>query len=283
MFFIRLISRLPWAVLHLISDFLFLLTYYLIGYRKNVVLHNLKLAFPEKNANEHRAIAKEFYRHLCDIIIEIIKTLTISPEDFQRHIRVENPELLGQYLDKGQSCIVMAGHVSHWEWTPPALQLLFPSYSFCPVYKTLSNSFSDRLVLQIRSRFGVVPITKENTLREVVRRKKSSNTFVIGLVADQSPAGHELDFQTTFFNLPTYFYTGGDKLARQTGFPVLYSEIERIARSQYVLRLQLIEPKQGYPNEIIELYARLLEQSIRRHPAHWLWSHKRWKFLSHEK
>jgi KDO2-lipid IV(A) lauroyltransferase len=283
MFFIQLISRLPWAVLYRISDLLFVLTYYLIGYRKKVVIHNLTLAFPEQSPTEIKAIAKDFYRHLCDIIVEIIKTLTISAEDFRKHISVENPELLGLYLQKGQSCIVMAGHVSHWEWTPPVLQLMFPEYEFCPVYKTLSNPFSDKLVLQIRSRFGVEPITKENTLREVVRRKKAGKTFCLGLVADQSPAGHELDFKTNFFNLPTYFYTGSDKLARQTGFPVFYSEVERIARGKYVLRLQLIEPQENHPNEIIEIYARLLEASIRKHPAHWLWSHKRWKFLTYEK
>lgn len=282
MFFIRLISRLPWVVLHRISDILFVLTYYLIGYRKQVVIHNLMLAFPEKPIIEIRTIAKDFYKHLCDIIVEIIKTLTISPTDFREHIYVENPELLAKYLQSGQSCIIMAGHISHWEWTPPIVQLLFPTYVCCPVYKTLSNPFSDRLILEIRSRFGVVPITKENTLREVVRRKKAGETFCLGLVADQSPAGHELDFKTNFFNIPTYFYTGSDKLARQTGFPVLYSEIERIARSKYVLRLQLIQPQQNHPNEIIEIYARLLEASIRRHPAHWLWSHKRWKFLAHE-
>ncbi len=282
MFFIRLISRLPWAVLHRISDFLFLLTYYLIGYRKKVIMHNLALAFPEKTDAERKAIVKEFYKHLCDIIVEMVKTLTISAEDFRKHIYMENPELLAQYLDQGQSCIIMAGHLSHWEWTPPILKLLFPKYDGLPVYKTLSNPFSDRLVLKIRSRFGVIPITKENTLREVVRRKKAGETFILGLVADQSPAGHELDFKTNFFNIPTYFYTGSDKLARQTGFPVFYSEIERLARSRYVLRLQLIEPQQHYPNEIIEIYARLLEASIRKHPAHWLWSHKRWKFLAHE-
>lgn len=282
MLFIRLISLLPWTVLHRISDVLFVLIYYLIGYRKKVVIHNLALAFPEKTDAERAAIAKDFYKHLCDIIVEIVKMLTISPEDLQKHIHVENPELLAKYLEHGQSCIVMTGHVSHWEWTSLVLQLMFPRYGFCPVYKTLSNPFSNRLVLQIRSRFGVVPITKENTLREVIRRKKAGETFCLGLVADQSPAGYELDFQTNFFNLPTYFYTGADKLARQTGFPVLYSEIERIARGKYVLRLQLIEPKQNCSNEIIEIYARLLEASIRKHPAHWLWSHKRWKFLAHE-
>lgn len=282
MFFIRLISRLPWVVLYRISDFLFVVTYYLAGYRKTVVLRNLALAFPEKSASERKKIAKEFYRHLCDIIVEMIKTLTVSEEDFCKRIHVENPELLGNYLTKGQSCIVLAGHISHWEWTPHVFKLLFPQYSFCPVYKTLSDSFSDRLVLRIRSRFGVEPVTKENTLREVLRRKKAGETFVIGLVADQSPAGHEINFKTDFFNIPTYFYTGADKLARQTGFPVIYSEVERQARGKYVLRLQSIEPRHNRPNEIIEIYARLLEASVRKQPAHWLWSHKRWKFSVHE-
>ncbi|MCS7019198.1 MAG: lysophospholipid acyltransferase family protein [Cytophagales bacterium] len=280
MFFIRLFSHLPWSILYCISDLLFLVSYYLIGYRKDVVLYNLALAFPEKNDAERRAIAKDFYKHLCDIIVEIVKTLTISQEDLQRRIYIENPEVLGQYLTNGQSCIVVAGHISHWEWTPAIIKLRFPQYSIMPVYKTLSNAFSDRLVLQIRSRFGVVPITKENVLREVVRRKKNGEIFCLGLVADQSPAGHEIDFKTNFFNIPTYFYTGADKLSRQTGFPVVYSEVERLARGKYVLRLQVIEPQNNHPNEIIERYAQLLETSIRKHPAHWLWSHKRWKFLN---
>ncbi|MCS6967638.1 MAG: lysophospholipid acyltransferase family protein [Cytophagales bacterium] len=278
MFLVRWVSRLPWKIIYTLSDLLFFIAYYLLQYRKDVVKNNLMLAFPEKSQQERNIIAKQFYRNLCDVILEIIKTLTISVEELNERIRVANPELLEEYLQSNQSVIVMTGHLGNWEWIPQVLKPMFPQYSFCPVYKQLSDAFSNNLMLQIRSRFGIEPILKEHTLREVAKRRKAGQVFCLGLVADQSPAKHELEFKTNFFNIPTYFYTGGEKLARQTGFPVLYAVVQRLKRGCYVLEFEKLQPSLQSSNQIIKTYVDLLEKSIKKQPADWLWSHKRWKF-----
>ena len=53
------------------SDFLYLLIYKVLGYRKKVVFENLKNAFPEKSATEIEKIANAYYHYLCDLLVEV--------------------------------------------------------------------------------------------------------------------------------------------------------------------------------------------------------------------
>ncbi len=253
--------------------------YMVFRYRRKVVAANLLLAFPEKSAVERQQIARQFYRNLSQIIVEIIKFLTISETEMRKRVTIVNYELLLNRLRSGQSAIVMAGHVGNWEVTPLITQLYEGAYPLVPVYKTLSSPFFDRLMLAIRSRFGCRPITKEATLRQVVKMRRAGQVFCLGLVADQSPAAHEVDCWINFFDHPTPFYTGGDKLAKTIGLPVLYSSVRRIKKGHYELVYEELKSPPYTPDrpELIELFAAKLAQSIRDSPSDWLWSHKRWK------
>lgn len=277
--FFRFFSRLPWPILYALAHGISFLSYYLLRYRRQVVDANLLLAFPDKTARERRQIARQFYRNLSQIIVEIIKFLTISEADFRQRIQIVNTDVLLGRLAAGQPVIVMAGHLGNWEITPLISRLYAPHCPMLPVYKTLSSPFFDRLMLAIRSRFGCQPIVKEATLRQLVKFRQSGQAFCLGLVADQSPAAHEIDCWVDFFGRPTPFYTGGDKLAKTTGFPVLYSYVRRVKKGHYQLVFEPLKAAPYQPDrpEVIELFAARLEQSIRESPADWLWSHKRWK------
>jgi Kdo2-lipid IVA lauroyltransferase/acyltransferase len=275
----QFLSRLPWPVLYALAHAIDLLSYHVLRYRRPVVDANLLLAFPDKTAQERREIARQFYRNLSQIIVEIIKFLTISEADFQRRVQIVNHDVLLGHLAAGRPVIVMAGHFGNWEITPLISRLYASGCPMLPVYKTLSSPFFDRLMLAIRSRFGCEPIVKEATLRRLVKFRQAGQPFCLGLVADQSPAGHEIDCWVDFFGRPTPFYTGGDKLAKTTGFPVLYSYVRRVKKGHYQLVYEELKapPYRSDSPEVIELFAARLEQSIRESPADWLWSHKRWK------
>jgi Kdo2-lipid IVA lauroyltransferase/acyltransferase len=278
-FFFRILSSLPWPVLYLFGHLIDAMTYHVIRYRRQVVDANLLLAFPEKSPRERRQIARQFYRNLSQIIVEIIKFLTISEESMRHRMSIVNGGLILDRLKAGQPVIVMAGHLGNWEITPLITQLHAQHYPLMPVYKTLSSPFFDQLMLTIRSRFGCQPITKEATLRGVVKLRKAGQAFSLGLVADQSPAAHEIDCWVDFFGQPTAFYHGGDKLAKTTGFPVLYSSVQRLKKGHYALVYEELQsaPYSANQPEIIERFAAKLEHDIRQSPADWLWSHKRWK------
>ena len=87
-----IISILPFRLMYFLSDGFYALLYYIIGYRKKVVTNNLKLAFPKKTNQEISLIRKRFYHHLCDMMFEAIKSITISEAEMQKRYVFTNVE-----------------------------------------------------------------------------------------------------------------------------------------------------------------------------------------------
>lgn len=276
MFIIYAISRLPFAVLYMLSDCIFFLLYYVFRYRREIVSFNLKKAFPDKPEAAIKLISRNFYRHLSDIIVETIKALSIQPEELIRRVQILNPYALTGYLLKGQPVIVMASHQANWEW----LQLVHAAkldFAVDAVYKPLHNNFSEKLMLAIRTRFGSYPLPMFKLPREIVSRKEIIR--IIAMVADQTPAPEQAIW-LDFLHQDTPFFTGAAKIARRTGYPVLYAGMRRVKRGFYeVYFVPLSQPEDAaISNEqMIKAYACEVEKSIRDKPSEWLWSHKRWK------
>lgn len=275
LFALRLIAKLPFSVLYGISNLLAQFAFYVIRYRRKVVSSNLHYSFPDKNQQELYQIAKEFYYNLADVIIETIKTFSITRHEVQKRVRIINPELPLRYLSEGKPIIAMTSHQSNWEWVLMGASAL--NYPLEAVYKPLRNPIFNQVMIEIRSIFGATPVPMQSILREIVRRK--SEPRLIGMVADQMPFP-EHAYWTTFLNQDTGFYTGSEKIARNIGYVVLFIEVVRVKRGHYEMRFEelAVPPYDTLaPNSIIEKYAKRLEKSITQYPADWLWSHKRWK------
>jgi KDO2-lipid IV(A) lauroyltransferase len=250
--------------------------YYFPGYRKKVVYENLRNSFPEKSEKELNQIAKQFYANLADVSIETLKILGMSKKEIQKRVRFDNIDLPHQYLDKGQSIIVLTGHQCNWEW------LLLGSsvecrYPIDAVYKPLHNSFMNKLVFKMRSHFGARPLAMKDVFRSIVRNK--TETRALAMVADQTPAGGEIQYFTKFLNRNSGFFVGSDKIAGYTDFPVLFLDMRRMKRGYYEARFYPVKVTTDSTIEfpVVEEYAHLLEASILQRPGDWLWSHRRWK------
>ena len=276
MLFFRLLSRLPLRLLYIISDFLYFLLLYVVRYRRAVVLENLHLSFPEKTTADIQVIAKGFYRNLTDLIVETIKMPALSPDELRQRVRFTNAELVQTRLRAGQTVIGMASHQGNWEWIPSASVL-----NDMPVdsgYKPLNNAFFEEIMRTIRSSFGAVPTPMTSLPRQLVVRKDVPR--IIALVSDQMPGAPEHAYWTDFLHRDTPFYPGTERLARSRRFAVFYLQLVRLRRGYYEATFTLIaEPPYDTlpPGAILERYRDLLEETIRRYPADWLWSHKRWK------
>ncbi|PMD97310.1 lipid A biosynthesis acyltransferase [Siphonobacter sp. BAB-5405] len=276
MVFFQVISRLPLTVLYWFSDFLFVLIYYVFGYRKQVVLGNLAAAFPEKSEAERQAIAKKFFRNFCDLMVETVKSLTISRESIARRMKLENSEVLHSLIHQKKTVFVMLGHQMNWEWI--SLSIANDGIPADVIYKPLSNSFFERFMLAIRSRFGIKPVSMHTILRDMITRRNEPR--VIGTLADQAPHHPDSAYWSTFFHQETDFFTGTEKLARKFNTPLVFGKIRKIKRGHYSFHLELIaEPSyQDIESGLLtEHYVRWLETMLREQPELWLWSHKRWK------
>lgn len=273
-------ALLPFRVLYILSDILYVFVYKIASYRLKVVRQNLKASFPEKTEDERRIIEKEFYHHFCDYFVETLKLLHISDEEMQKRMQFENVELVKDLMKDGNSALMFLGHYCNWEWIT-SLNLCFRGEDklLGEIYKPLKNKAMDDIFLKIRSRFGPLAIPKQDTLRVIVRLRREKEQTLIGFMADQSPSIPNIHYWTSFLNQDTPVFTGVERIAKQTGFAVVYLDMEKIKRGYYKATVRLItdDPKAEPENSITETYIRAMEKTILRNPAYWLWTHKRWK------
>ncbi|MGV3560855.1 lysophospholipid acyltransferase family protein [Larkinella arboricola] len=276
LYFFRILSRLPLPVFYAIANVLYYLLAYVIGYRKEVILTNLKRSFPEKSDAEHRRIAKKFYRNFADVLVETVKLPGLSPSALKKRVQFTNKHIVLDKLAAGQPVLIMASHQCNWEWAPSAS--VVNGMPADAVYKKLNNELSEHLVRYIRARFGAKPVPMKSLLREMASRRHEPR--LIALVADQIPDQPEYGYWTPFLHQETPFYPGTERLARTFKIPVFYIEMERTRRGHYSMTFHPIAepPYDHLPNgELINRYRDLLEKTIQKAPSDWLWSHKRWK------
>jgi KDO2-lipid IV(A) lauroyltransferase len=274
-FFLYLISLLPFWILYLVSDSLFVVLYYIVGYRRKVVQENLQNAFPEKSVAERADIEKKYFKYLADLIVETIKMITISKAEMQRRVVVTNPEVVKGYMDKGKSVTAVAGHYCNWEWA--GMEFSIDTRLFV-IYKPLTDDIYDDFFIKIRSRFGAVAVAMKQTLRTMVAHK---NEFTVTVFAgDQTPVREQSNYFTDFLNQPTAVFLGIEKIAKLIDSAVIFYDMKRVKRGYYTYTIvPLVEnAKESAEYEITEAHVKYLDALIKTEPQYWLWSHRRWKF-----
>lgn len=281
--FLKSLAWLPLPVLYAISSFAALLLHRVVRYRVGVVRDNLSKCFPDQSAHERRRIERDFYRRFTDDVVETIKLLHISDAEMCRRVEFENVEIIDSLLSQGRSIVVYFSHTFNWEWAPSVTlhTALKPSADvvFAQVYRPLRDAAADAIMLRIRSRFGSESIPKANTLRRLIGLRRSGARSITGFMSDQHPSHGDPGHLTTLLGRPTLMISGTETLARKLDMAVIYWDMTRTSRGHYRLTTRLIctDPTSMPEGSITETYTRLLEDAIRRDPAGWLWTHKRWK------
>lgn len=275
---LKLIAMLPLKILYGISDFMHFFIYRVAKYRRNIVRYNLLLSFPGKSREEIIAIEKEFYRHFCDCFVETIKLLHISDKEIKRRVVLKNPEVVTELAADGRPIILYLGHYGNWEWVQSMAIMLEKPDVMGALYKPLRNKVMDRVMLHIRSRFNILCIPAKTAYRMLLKLKQETPSFMIGFLADQRPTGNSVKHWTTFLNQPTAFVIGGETIGERMDAHYLYVECIRERRGFYSLHYIKMNPPadDSEPYPYTRLFLSMLEQTIRRNPPYWLWSHKRW-------
>lgn len=270
------ISLLPFPLLYMLSDFLFLIVYYAVPYRKGLVLDNLRRSFPDKTEVELLAIRREFYRHFCDLVVESLKTFSASPETIRSRVELVNLELIDRLYQEGKSVILATGHYANWEW--PAITLPFhSSHTATGIYKQLSNPFFDRKLQQSRSRFGLKLMSTREVAQFFAAHEHERCTY--GFINDQSPSDPRRGHWFRFLHQDTCLLMGVESYAVKYDFPVVYVVITKKRRGHYRLEYRMVSahPRTEPKYAITEKCSLINESVIRQEPAYWLWTHRRWK------
>lgn len=272
-----LLSVLPMPILYLKSTALYYLVYYVIGYRKKMVKANLALVFPDKSKEVRRQIAREFYRHFCDMIFETIKSFTISEREIKKRFKVTNLELLDTYYVQDRSILLMAGHYGNWEWSG-ILNRLMRHQAFA-VYKPLGNKQFDALVKKTREHFGGNIVSNRKIVAVLYRQWKKGVKTLTYILSDQTPKMGGYKHRDTFMGIDVPVFTGTEELAKKLDFAVLFLKVEKVSRGYYQATFIPLadRPKEIPDFQITRKFFDVLEAEIRKSPQYYLWSHNRWK------
>ena len=271
------ISLLPFKLFYIFSDFVCFLVYRVFGYRKKVVRSNLKLAFPEKSLEEIKSIEKKFYRHMCDLFMEMVKSLSIKEKEIKKRFVFTNLDEISDYEDQNRSIIFVCGHYASYEWViSMAYHVKHNGYV---VYTPLSNKYFDRLVKKIRHNHKSLIIPRSETIKTLIKNKREGVLAGYGLASDQSPQLEKSFYWRDFMGVKVPVITGPEFLAKKFDHPVVFIDIQKVKRGYYEATFKILADKpHEFPDyKITDLFIENLEEQIRKKPEYYLWTHKRWK------
>lgn len=275
---IWILSRIPWWLFYKISDVVYFFLYYIIRYRRATVMKNLRLVFPDKSKAELIRISKASYKHMCDMFLEMTRTLSISEDEMVKRFQMTNLEIFDDLAKKNESIIAMMGHYNSYEWTN-SLEIV-TDFRCVGVYKPLKNKYFDALAHRIRGRFGSKIVAKRNIFKQVLLdQRKKEELYIYGLISDQSPKIHKANIWTEFMGIRVPSINGAELMANKTGLSVFYLHVEKVKRGYYSATLIPIttNPKEEDEFYITKKFIELLENQIKSDPGNYLWTHKRWK------
>ena len=277
-----IISRLPFAVFYLLSDVVCFILYRLIGYRKSVVKGNLKIAFPDLAPTELLRIEKKFYTHLCDLFLEIIKSMGMRKEEMLERFQVKNIEVLKTFEEQNRSIFLVCGHYASWEWMMSlGYHIKHKGYG---IYRPISNPYFDALIKRIRSRHDAYMIPQKESVSIIKNKETSGELGIYGFASDQSPRPKPLTYWRSFLGVHVPVYSGAERLAIELDVPVVFAKIKRVKRGYYELEFKTLtdQPKSLKKNEITDLFTEWLEAQIKEDPSQYFWTHKRFKYAKKE-
>ena len=275
--FLYLISLLPFTVLHFFSDGIYFFLYYVFGYRKAIVMSNLKIAFPDKSENERKKIAKQFYHNLTDTFMEIIKLISMSDKTFDKRCKGDF-SIITELIKNGKNVQLHAGHQFNWEFGSLLMSKIIKTIPTYAIYMPIKNTAVERLFLKIREKYGTIFI-KATEFREK-RDQIFSERFVFFLAADQNPGKPATAYWLNYFGKPAPFITGPEVGGIKNNAAVVFVRSKIIKRGHYVLESTLYceNAAETLPGEITEAFRNFLEKIVKEEPDNYLWTHRRWKW-----
>lgn len=276
---IWLVSILPFRVLYAFSDFIYLLVYRVFGYRKKVVRENIKLALPHLSEKERLEIEKNSYKHLCDMFLEMVKTLSISQKEIEKRFKFTNKEVYTDLEKKGKSVAVMVSHYASYEWVISMNR--FAKFRGYAIYKKINNKYFDKLVKDIRGKFEAELIHVKETIEIIENNEKNNFRGTYGFASDQSPQLKKLTHWDMFMGIDIPVYTGAEYLSKKFDFNVIYLKVEKIKRGYYEATFEVLtEDVNSIPNyQLTRMFLDRVEKQIKADPQYYLWTHKRWKHM----
>lgn len=275
---VKFLSFFPKSFLLFISDVLGLLWYHLDKRHRNVVLDNVRHAYPgEFSHDQLHSFAKKVFKHIAGIGFEVIWSISWKPEELPRYFIVRGESHLKKAMAKGNGVVGLLCHMGNFEFLASAISL--SGINGYALYRRLDFRPLDRVLKELRERFGtrMVPLKKASgKIERLLRQGK-----LIGTLLDQNVDWYKGVF-VDYFGRPACTNNGLAKLVLRTGAEVVPIYIRR-EEQHYIFEIlpQLKLKKTGDSIKDIENYTQAfvsaIESMVRQCPEQYFWVHNRWK------
>jgi KDO2-lipid IV(A) lauroyltransferase len=122
-------------------------------------------------------------------------------------------------------------------------------------------------------------VSTQESYRKLKSEKDNGEVTMTYFLADQSPQESKIKYWTNFLSQDTPVFLGAEQIAKKLEMAVVFFDIRKVARGHYEIEFVLLseKPKETAQYEVTEMHVRALENRIKKEPAWWLWSHRRWK------
>lgn len=275
-FFARCLAFLPTRALYFFADILAFVLERVVKYRYKTVAKNLAKAFPEKNAAERTQLAHRFYKHLADVIVEVIMLTRMKQEDLLQRFEIVGLDEVKAIMDQKQSVILLSAHQGNWEWMLTAVATASP-YALDALYRPLHNPAADKFFMAMRTKFHARMVPADKAAKNILKLRKETRAF--GVIGDQNPRRRDSKYWATFMGVDTPVAIGPERIAKMTSYPLFYVATEKLARGKYRCHIQpLAQPPYEGEGQVSQLYMSAVEAQIRQQPEYWMWSHHRWRY-----
>ncbi|MEW5981511.1 MAG: lysophospholipid acyltransferase family protein [Acidobacteriota bacterium] len=274
----RLLARvLPWRAVCGLGTILGSLFYAVDARHRRVALANVAAAFPGKVSGERRRIVRRVFGHFGRLLFELLKFSGLEPAEILRRVEIDGAEHVSEALRKRRGVLYFTGHFGYWE-----IHAIAHGARFDPIgvlARPLDNPHLHRLLEQMRGRTGNHVIYRRGALRRVLRVLGSNQG--VALLIDQHIQAPDA-VTVSFFDRPAATTLALAILALRTGAPVVPVFALPLGPGRYRLVYEhpVDPPRDESPEAIHDFTQRctdVLEMYVRRHPAFWLWMHRRWR------
>ena len=268
-----LLHFLPPALLAQVGRGIGLLLYCLARERRNVVLTNLRLCFPQWSTRERARLARRHFQAFGRSLFEHGILWWGSKERIQRLVRVEGLE--HWQVVSNRPVIWLAPHFVGLDMGGARIITEWRGVS---VYSQQKDPVLNRLLLRGRTRFvASVLFSRQDGIRPVVKAMREGLPFYY--LPDMDLGSRDSVF-VPFFGVPAATITGLARLARLAGAVVVPAVTRQLPDAQgYELRFY--PAWHDFPSEDVERDTRrmneFIEQRVVEMPEQYYWLHKRFK------
>lgn len=264
-YIVLLFSHLPISTLYSFLTLVRKINSLFFKYRNNTIIKNIENSFKNKSHNE---ISKRFSIHFFNLIAEIIKSLSISKKDLLNRVEILNINEIERQIKNKKNIVLVTNHFCNWEWLFLRLSLINDIF-LLGIYQQQSSKVFEFIINKSRSRFGGNLISTNNLKNFLLKKTQRKTLF---FVSDQLPPKNNRGLKVNFLGRSTVFNKIPERVSIITNSVVFYIEMLEVKKGYYT-----VEFKQVKSTNITKIYANLLEETVRKQPEKWLWSHKRWK------